>query len=261
MTDLAAYYSAISVEPLMTRDEEEDAFKLLADKGLSTKERSKIRDRIIRANLRFVFKQAKAYSKGDPQVFENLIAAGNEGLVVALDKFQPERGFRFLSYAGFWISQRILKEMANHRIVSLPIYRQQLATRIQKVQAANEGITFEELKKHFPDVAEKDVKELSETRFLTFHLEDMGDDPSFEIDPISDEVETRIDRERLHAVVDGLPDIHRTIIVKFFGLKGDDEKTYTEISKELKISKDQLREYKAEAFEMLREKLADFTNR
>jgi RNA polymerase primary sigma factor len=259
--DLAKYYSDISSEPLMTREEEEDAFKLLDDKGLSVKERAKIRDRIIRANLRFVFKQAKQYSKGDPEVFATLISAGNEGLVVALEKFQPERGFRFLSYAGFWVSQRILKEMSGHRIVSLPIYRQQLAARITKVQAANEGIKFEDLKAHFPDVAEKDLKELSETKFLTFHLEDMGDDPSLEIDPIADEVETRIDRERLHEVINSLPDIHRQIIIKFFGINGDDEKTYTEISKELKISKDQLREYKKEAFEMLREKLADFATR
>jgi RNA polymerase primary sigma factor len=259
--DLAAYYESISREPLLTKDEEQDLFKLLADKGLSVKERSKIRDRILKANLRYPFKLAKQYSRGDPQVFEELICAGNEGLVVALEKFQPERGFRFLSYAGFWVSQRILKQMSGHRIVALPIYRQQLAARIQKVQAANENIKFDELKEYFPEVAEKDLKELSETRFLTFHLEDMGDDPSLEIDPISDEVETRIDRERLHEVVNNLPDMHKAIVIKFFGLNGDDEKTYTEISKELKISKDQLREYKKEAFEMLRERLADYIDR
>lgn len=259
--DLAHYYESISREPLLTKEEEADLFRLLDDKGLSHKERSKIRDRIIKANLRYPFKLAKQYSKGDPEVFAELISAGNEGLVVAMEKFQPERGFRFLSYAGFWVLQRILKQMSAHRIVALPIYRQQLAARIQKVQAANENITFDQLKEHFPDVAEKDLKELSETRFLTFHLEDMGDDPSLEIDPISDEVETRIDRERLHDIVNNLPEIHKHIIVKFFGLNGDDEKTYTEISKELKISKDQLREYKKEAFDMLRERLADYVDR
>jgi RNA polymerase sigma factor (sigma-70 family) len=256
VTDISKYYDQISREPLLTREEETDLFLLLRDEGLSQKERDKIRDRIIRANLRYPFKLAKSYSKGDPGTFEELIAAGNEGLVVAMEKFDPDRGFRFLSYAGFWCSQRILKQMASMRIVALPIYRQQLAARIQKAQSNTEGMTFEELKKEFPDVPEKDLKELSETRFLTFYIEDVGDDPALEIDPIATEVEVRIDRERIHAVIESLPSPHQEIIFMSYGMKDGREHTHAEIAKELGISKDQLREYKKEAFEMLREKLA-----
>jgi RNA polymerase sigma factor, sigma-70 family len=255
--NISEYYESISKEPLLTKEEEQDLFLLLQDEGLPQAERDKIRDRIMRANLRFPFKMAKTYSKGDPASFEELIAAGNEGLVVAMEKFNPSLGYRFLSYAGWWISQRILKQMANFRIVSLPIYRQQLSARIQKVLTSNENMTFEELKEAFPDVPEKDLKELSETRFLTYHLEDMGDDPALEIDPIANEVEVRIDREKIHAVIEELPSPHKDIIFMSFGLKDGRERTYADIAKELNISKDQLRDYKKEAFEMLRERLAD----
>lgn len=254
--DIAKYYESISREPLLSKEEETDLFLLLRDEGLSRKERDKIRDRIIRANLRYPFKLAKQYSKGDPDMFAELISAGNEGLVVAMEKFDPNRGFRFLSYAGWWVGQRVLKQMASFRIVALPIYRQQLAARIQKFVSANEAATFDDIKKEFDDVPEKDLKELSETKFLTYHLDDLGDDPALEIDPIATEVEVRIDRERIHAVIESLPSPHQEIIFMSYGMKDGREHTHAEIAKELGISKDQLREYKKEAFEMLREKLA-----
>ena len=254
--DIARYYEEISKEPLLTKEEEVDLFLLLQDDGLSDFEKDKIRSRIIRANMRYPFKIAKQYSKGDVNTFEELIGAGNEGLVVAMEKYDINKGVRFLSYAGWWVLQRILKQMAQFRIVSLPIYRQQLAARIQKVVSSQETMTFEELKSHFPEVPEKDLKELSETRFLTYHLEDLGDDPALEIDPISNEVEVRIDRERIHAVIEQLPSPHREIIFLSYGMKDGTERTHSEIAKELNISKDQLRDYKKEAFEMLRETLA-----
>lgn len=254
--DIARYYESISKEPMLSKEEEVDLFLLLQDEGLSEKERTKIRDRIIRANLRYPFKLAKGYSKGDTMAFEELISAGNEGLVVAMEKFDPTKGVRFLSYAGWWVLQRILKSMAGWRIVALPIYRQQLAARIAKAKLSNENMTFEDLKKEFPEVPVKDLKELSETRFLTYHLEDMGDDPALEIDPISQEVEVRIDRERIHAIIELLPSPHKDIVFMSYGMKDGRERTHAEISKDLGLSKDQLREYKKEAFEMLREKLA-----
>lgn len=255
--DIAKYYESISKEPLLTKEEEVDLFLLLQDEGLPQAERDRIQDRIIRANLRYPFKLAKHYSKGDPNAFEELIGAGNEGLVVAMEKYDLSKGVKFLSYAGWWVLQRILKQMAQFRIVSLPIYRQQLAARIQKAVLSNETMSFEDLKKEFPDVPEKDLKELSETRFLTYHLEDIGDDPALEIDPISTEVEVRLDREKIHAVIEELPSPHKDIIFMSFGMKDGRERTHAEIAKALDISKDQLRDYKKEAFEMLREKLAD----
>lgn len=118
--DLSTYYTQICRHPLLTREEEFDLFIELHDPGISEKEKNKIKAKIINANLRFVFKTAKKYSKNDPDIFEELICAGNEGLLVGLEKFKPSKNVRFLSYSGWWVLQRILKEMSRMRIVSLP---------------------------------------------------------------------------------------------------------------------------------------------
>lgn len=254
--DLSKYYAEICKYPMMDREEEHDAFMELQDTGLSIQEREKIKTKIIRANLRFVFKTAKNYSKNDPDLFEELIAAGNEGLLVGLEKFKPSKQVRFLSYCGWWVLQRILKEMSKMRIVALPIWKQQLSARIQRVTENREcELTFEELKKEFPDVSEKDLRELHQTRYLTYYLDDMTDDSSFEIDPIGTEVEVRMDRERIHAMISKLPSPHREIIELSFGISDGEEVTHANIAKQLGINKDQLREFKREGLEMLKEKL------
>lgn len=255
--DLSQYYANICKHPLLTREEEFDLFIELGDPGISDKEKNKIKDKIIKANLRFVFKTAKKYSKNDPDIFEELIAAGNEGLLVGLEKFKPSRNVRFLSYSGWWVLQRILKEMSKMRIVSLPIWKQQLAARIQKATENREtDLTFEELKNEFPDISEKDLKELHDTKYLTYYLDDITDDPSFEIDPIGTEVEVRMDRERIHAIIEKLPSPHKEIIGLSYGLSDGEETTNANIAKQLNISKEQLREYKKEALILLKEKLS-----
>jgi RNA polymerase primary sigma factor len=244
---------------MLSREEERDLFLELQDKGLSAKKREQIKTTIIKANLRFIFKQAKYFSKNDPDLFAELIAAGNEGLLVGLEKYDPMSGNRFLSYAGHWVNQRILKEMSKMRIVSLPIWRQQQSQQILKFMENKEVTpTFEELKKQFPKISEKDLKELSSTRYLTYYLEDMTDDPAFEIDPIGNDVETRMDRDRLHTMIKGLPSPHQEIIELSYGIRDGEETTHANIAKQLGISKDQLREYKREALEMLKDKLQNY---
>lgn len=249
---LSLYYEKISKTPLLSREEELDLFMEYSDPTASEKRKLEIRDGIIESNLRFVFKEAKKYSKNDPDVFEELIAAGNDGLLVAFQKFNVEKGWRFLTYAGWWIRQRILFSMANQRIVSLPIWRQQLSARIQKVLEKNPDITFERLKNEFPDIQEKDLRELWGTRFLTFYISDMDEDPAFEINPIEDEVNTRLDRDRLHTRIAALPDEQREVIELSFGIFDGEDRNIAQVAAELKISKDKVKTLKREALESLK---------
>jgi RNA polymerase sigma factor (sigma-70 family) len=255
--DLSKYYTEICKYPMLDRDQEHDLFLEYNDPANTQREKDAIADTIIKANMRFVFKTAKRYSKNDPDLFAELISAGNEGLLVGLEKFKPCKNVRFLSYAGWWVTQRILKEMSKMRIVSLPIWRQQLSARIQKATENREvDLTFDELKKEFPDISEKDLRDLYQTKYLTYYLDDMGDDPGFEIDPIGTEVEVRLDRERIHTIITKLPSPHREIIELSYGIMDGEEVNHTNISKQLNITKEQLREYKKEALEMLKGKLA-----
>lgn len=253
--DLSKYYEEICREPILTKEEEVDLFLELADQGLSESRRNEIRDRIIRANLRFVFRQAKHFSKNDPSLFEELIAAGNEGLIVGMEKFDPSTGHRFLTYAGFWVHQRILNQMSRLRIVSLPIWKQQLAAKIQRFCENNEEAELSDLKEAFPDVAERDLKELSQTRYLTYYIEDIGEDPAFEINPIEDIVEQRMDQAHLWDMIESLPKVHADVVKLSFGIGDGVERQHGEIAKELGITKDALRKIKKEAMEMLRGKL------
>lgn len=255
---LSMYYEKISKTPMLSREEELDLFLEYQDETTSEKRKLQIRSRIIESNLRFVFKEAKKYSKNDPDVFEELIAAGNDGLLVAFEKFKPESGFRYLTYAGFWTRQRMLYSMAMQRIVSLPIWRQQLSARIQKVLEKQPDITFDGLKNEFPDIQEKDLRELWGTRFLTFYISDMDEDPAFEINPIEDEVNTRLDRDRLHQRIAALPDDQREVIELSFGIFDGEDRNVAQVAAELKISKEKVKTLRKEALESLKSALGGF---
>jgi len=255
--DLSQYYKKICMEPLISKEEEQDLFLELADEGLSEKRRAEIKEKIIRSHLRFVFKQAKYFSKNDPFLFEELIAAGNEGLLVGMEKFDPTAGRRFLTYAGFWVNQRILKQMSSLRIVSLPIWKQQLAAKIQRFCDTHEGANITQLQEEFPDVPIKDLRDLFQTRYLTYYIEDMVEDSSFEVNPIENEVELNIDKQRLHAIVNSLPEPHREVIMQSFGLIDEVDKKNADIAKEMCISRDQLKQLKAEALEMLHTQIGE----
>lgn len=251
--DLSKYYAEICKTPLLTKEEEIELFERYYDPKVSDKEKSLIRDKIITANLRFSFKQAKNFSKNDPGMFKDLISAANEGLIVGFDKYNPSREVRFLSYAGWWVQQRILKEMSKMRIVSLPIWKQQLAARIAKEMEKNEKVTLEELKKKFlaPGISEKDIEELFRTRYLTYYIDDMREE-EFEIDPIGEEVQKRIDDDRMWKMVNSLTSPHREVIARCFGLEDGKEYTPAQISKALKVPKEDIQKLKAEGLKMLR---------
>lgn len=254
---LSLYYETIIKEPLLSKEEERDLFLEYADEGISEKRKEEIRTRILKANLRFVFKLAKGFSKNDPGTFEELIAAGNEGLVAGLEKFDPNSGNRFLTYAGWWVRQRILKHMSSQRMVALPIWRQQLSARIQKVINNNENITLEELRPLFPEASDRDLTELYQTRFLTFYIEDIEEESPFEINPIEDEVEKELDNKKIHEIVNSLPYPKNLIIQMTFGLLDGEERKPADIMEELSLTKEEFKTLKKEALSAIRALLGD----
>jgi RNA polymerase primary sigma factor len=251
--DLSKYYAEICKEPMLSSEEETRLFTLYNNPDTSKEEAEKIRERIIKSNLRFAFKQAKEYSKNEPGSFEDLITAANEGLVVGFDKYKFDKNVRFLSYAGWWVKQRILKEMSRMRIVSLPIWKQQLASRIQKILDNNPQISLSELKIHFSEsgVSERDIEELYKTRYLTYYISDL-DENEFEIDPIGEGVQVKIDNEKVWVAVNKLPSPHREVIAKCFGFDDGDEHSPAKMSKALKVSKEEIHKIRSEALDMLR---------
>lgn len=254
--DLSKYYTEICKEPILSKAEEEKLLSRYIEEDIPETEKEAIKNRVIKANLRFAFKQAKTYSRNDPSIFPDLISAANEGLLVGLSKYNPGRGVRFLSYAGWWVVQRILDEMSNMRIVSLPKWKQQLSTRIVKAIENDEKITLAELKVQFADkgVAAKDIEELYNTRYLTYYIDDL-EESNFEIDPISQGVEKALDNEKVWKEVSSLPSPHREILAKSFGFEDEIEVSPAKLAKLLKMPKEDVLNYKREGLEMLKNKL------
>lgn len=233
--DLSKYYEEICKTPLLTKAEEVALFKIYKDPEQSAAARKRAGDRIVTANLRFVFKLAKMRSKGDPNQFEELISAGNEGLLVALDKFDHLSGYRYTTYANFWIVQRQLKEQSKMRIVSLPVYKQQLASKIQKIQeTTDEKLTAEQLHEMLPDKSLKDIEELMQTKYLTFYFEDLGADNFFS-DVFLTEIMENLDAELLARGLNSLSEVEKSCVVESFGFNDGEEKSIHKVSKALNL--------------------------
>lgn len=249
--DLTKYYEDICKAPMLSREEEETLFKEYHNEETSEKRKRVIRDTIIGSSLRFVFKTARNKADGDLTLFEEFIMEGNEGLLVGFEKFDHTSGNRFLSYAGWWVLQRILKAMSKMRMVSLPIWKQQLVARIQKsIEEREETPSIEELMKEFPDSSEKEIRELSSTRYLTYYIDDF-DEREFLHDPVSESIQQEIEDNLLKDRMMLLPSPYYEVLVMSYGLDDGVEKTPTHICKKLRITKEKFKELKKEALEML----------
>ena len=122
---LSMYLKEINKVPLLTREEEVE----LAQKA--KKGDKAARDKIIKANLRFVVKVAKKYQNHGLDLTD-LISEGNIGLMTAIEKFEQERGYHFISYAVWWINQAILKALSEKsRAIRLPLNRANELVRIE----------------------------------------------------------------------------------------------------------------------------------
>ncbi len=125
---LSIYLKEINRIPMISHEEESElALKAKAGDKMA-------REKLINANLRFVVTVAKKY-QGQGLPLEDLINEGNLGLLTALDKFEPEKGYHFISYAVWWIRQSILKAVCEKsRAVRLPLNRANELFQIQKIQ-------------------------------------------------------------------------------------------------------------------------------
>ena len=127
---LAMYLNEISRIPLLTREEEDKAARAAANGDVAA------RNTLINGNLRFVVSVAKKY-QGQGIPLTDLINEGNIGLIHAVEKFDADRGYHFISYAVHWIRQSILKALCEKsRLIRLPVNRTEDLIRIRKAKKA-----------------------------------------------------------------------------------------------------------------------------
>jgi RNA polymerase primary sigma factor len=259
---IPGYFARIGTGKLLTHEEETDLSKR-AQKGDKA-----ARKRLIEKNLRLVVSIAKK-SRGHGLPFEDLIQEGNIGLMRAVEKFDPERGFRFSTYATWWIRQAVQRAVADKgRTIRVPVH---MGDKIGKMAR-----TFNELSAELmrapsdEEVAERlgwsveDIRELKDvmpgaTTSLNQPL--TSDEGSSELgELIKDErssdtpgtVMGGMESSELGEAVDGLPERYRYVLVRRYGLDGKDPATLAELSYELGLSRERIRQLQLKAVQVLR---------
>ncbi|MBS1188570.1 MAG: polymerase, sigma 38 subunit, RpoS [Rhodocyclaceae bacterium] len=254
------YLNEIGAKPLLTPEEELETTRRVRQGDFAA------RQKMIEHNLRLVVNIAKHYlNRGIPLL--DLIEEGNLGLIHALEKFDPERGFRFSTYATWWIRQSIERAIMNQsRTIRLPVHvvkEINLVLRaIRHLETAEERETSVE---RIAALLERPVAEVRRILALNEHIASL--DAPLEIDPnhtvadvIADEAsidpETMLQSNELGGLIDEwlaqLTERQREVIARRYGLNGMDMATLDIIATDLGLTRERVRQIQMEGLVRLR---------
>jgi RNA polymerase primary sigma factor len=259
---LAKYLAQIGKERLLTHEEEID---------LSRRARAgdqKARERLIETNLKLVVSIAKKY-RGMGLPFGDLIQEGNIGLMKAVEKFDPERGWRFATYATWWIRQAVQRAVADKgRTIRVPVHAGEKMRKMARVYnelsaelsrdptdeevAERIGWNVErirDLKSAIPDATSlnRPLSSDADSSELGDFIEDERESE------VASEVVRELETRRLMESVERLPERQRRVLVRRYGLDGEEPATLADLSEELGVSRERVRQLQREAEVVLRD--------
>ena len=254
------YLKEIEVSPLLTA-EEEVYYSRLALKGDQA-----ARDKMIECNLRLVVKIARRYMNRGLALLD-LIEEGNLGLIRAVEKFDPERGFRFSTYATWWIRQTIERGLMNQtRTIRLPIHViKELNTYLRAARKLTQELNREATAEDVAKLLKKPVKDVEKMfkladRVSSFDIPMGADGERPLLDVIPDDSnadpssilqdETVI--KHLDGWLDELDEKQRDVVVRRFGLRNHPRGTLEEVGLELGVTRERVRQIQMDALRKLR---------
>lgn len=255
------YLSEIGFSPLLSA-EEEVYYSRLAQKGEESG-----RKRMIESNLRLVVKIARRYlNRGLPLL--DLIEEGNLGLIRAVEKFDPERGFRFSTYATWWIRQTIERAIMNQtRTIRLPIHVvKEINTYLRAARTLSQQLDHEPTPEDIAHKLDKPIDEVKRMFGLNERVASVDEPMGREVDKslldsIADEntidpAQVLQDDDVKHHIDDWLCQLNekqREVVERRFGLNGHDIATLEEVGNEIGVTRERVRQIQIEALRRLRE--------
>jgi RNA polymerase nonessential primary-like sigma factor len=257
------YLREIGFSPLLTPDEEKH-FGRLARAGDPAGRR-----RMIESNLRLVVKIARRYLNRGLALLD-LIEEGNLGLIRAVEKFDPDRGFRFSTYATWWIRQTIERAIMNQtRTIRLPIHIvKEMNGYLRAARELAQKVDHEPSVEEIATLVERPIEVVDRMLKLQERVTSVdtpmgGDGERALVDNLSgelsgDPVEALQENDllaRLEGMLDALTDKQRDVVARRFGLRGHQGATLEEVGRQIGLTRERVRQIQVEALTRLRRTL------
>ena len=257
------YLSEIGFSPLLSAEEERH-YSRLALKGDVAG-----RKKMIESNLRLVVKISRRYlNRGLPLL--DLIEEGNLGLMKSVEKFDPERGFRFSTYATWWIRQTIERAIMNQtRTIRLPIHIvKELNVYLRAARQLTQKLDHEPSAEEIAEQVDKPLEEVEKLLGFNDKVTSVDTPVGFDegkslLDTLADEnsvnpadlLTNENLREHVESVLDRLNDNQREVIARRFGLRGYDKSTLEDVGESIELTRERVRQIQVEALRSLRKLL------
>lgn len=255
------YLGEIGFSPLLS-PEEEVYFARLAQKGEAA-----ARARMIESNLRLVVKIARRYVNRGLALLD-LIEEGNLGLIRAVEKFDPERGFRFSTYATWWIRQTIERAIMNQtRTIRLPIHVvKELNVYLRAARELAQKLDHEPTAEEIAQMLDRPIEDVKKMLGLNERITSMDTPIGKEADKSLQDIiadENNIDpqmllqddnlRENIDGWLEQLSEKQREVLARRFGLRGHEKATLEEVGRQIGLTRERVRQIQVEALRALRE--------
>jgi RNA polymerase primary sigma factor len=228
-TTVQTYYTSLRKYKSISREKEKELFKQIKNNN-----NEQAKNEIIESHLKFVFDVAKCY-KGKGVPLEDLISEGNIGLAKAINKFDENKGIKFITYAVWWIKQSILECLKKRNKISF-----------------NEVLEDDNLTNSNNDFCFDNVDDNNEIFNENYNITTEYDDVIKELNEVKSNV--------IKKLLKKLPYRGQKIIIYYYGLDNEEEKNLDEIGQELGITKERVRQIKEKCLKILRSEILMMDN-